>query len=152
MAGSDTFEQRLADLAEQVGEGTLRGSVDVDQVYAQYQHEGLDLRHPRGGQAKYLEQPLFDHHHDYVQALADNVLHGSLAAAMEDNVEDLSGRVFELAPIEFLDLRSSGHPMVTSNGGVVYDRAPVQARLTPAELKAKGKLRALGDSTWPVDG
>lgn len=149
--GSDTFEARLDELAEKVGEGRLTGSVEVDQVYAQYQHEGLDLRHPRGGQAKYLEQPLYENYGDYYRALADNVLEGSLAAAMEDNVEDLSGHVFDLAPVEFYDLRGSGHPTVSSDGEVVYDRPPIQARLTPAELRAKDRLRALGDSHWPVD-
>lgn len=151
MAGAEAFEAKLDELAGMVGDGTLRGAVEVDQVYAQYQHEGLDLRHPRGGQAKYLEQPLYAHHRDYVQALADNVLRGSLVAAMEDNMEDLAGEVYDLAPREFHDLRASGHPTVSSGGTIVYDRPPMVARLTVAQLKAKDQLRALGDSMWPVD-
>lgn len=58
-------------------EGTLRGSGRVDQtdrpdggadfeisfstVYAARQHEELDWKHPRGGQAKYLEEPFKRH-------------------------------------------------------------------------------------------
>jgi hypothetical protein len=56
-----------------IEEGTLRGSGDVEPpeitatgvtvtgffatVYAARQHEELDWEHPRGGQAKYLEEP-----------------------------------------------------------------------------------------------
>jgi hypothetical protein len=55
-----------------IEEGTLRGSGDVEverlgdvveatgyfaQVYAARQHEELDWAHPKGGQAKYLEEP-----------------------------------------------------------------------------------------------
>lgn len=55
-----------------VDEGTLRGSatikaVDDDAVsvgyytpYAAKQHEELGYRHPKGGKAKYLEEPLID--------------------------------------------------------------------------------------------
>lgn len=61
--------QRLAP----VEEGTLRGSGDVEvdasgstivatvafnAVYAARQHEETGWEHPKGGQAKYLEQPL----------------------------------------------------------------------------------------------
>lgn len=60
--------QRLAPIAE----GTLRGSgervthrtdsgaeivITFSTVYAARQHEELDWQHPRGGQAKYLEEP-----------------------------------------------------------------------------------------------
>lgn len=151
MAGADLFDKRMAELSERVGDERLRGHVEVDQVYAQYQHEGLDLRHPRGGQAKYLEQPLYDNHREYLQAIADNVLRGSIQVAMEDNMEDLAGHVYTHAPVEFHDLRSSAHPTVRRGATTTYDRPPMQARLTPTELRAKNKLRALGDSSWPED-
>lgn len=35
-----------------------QAAITFDGPYARYQHERLDLRHPTGGQAKYLEQPL----------------------------------------------------------------------------------------------
>lgn len=58
-----------------IDEGTLRGSgavtasdtgntdttsatVSFDGPYAATQHEELDYHHPRGGQAKYLEEPM----------------------------------------------------------------------------------------------
>lgn len=36
----------------------LEGVVAFDTPYAKRQHEELDWHHPRGGQAKYLEQPM----------------------------------------------------------------------------------------------
>jgi hypothetical protein len=70
-AGEDLLgkSQRLAP----VEEGTLRGSGELDvhetadgaeavvsfnTVYAARQHEETEWEHPKGGQAKYLEQPL----------------------------------------------------------------------------------------------
>lgn len=70
-AGEDLLgkAQRLAP----VREGTLRGSGELDvhetaggaeavvsfnTVYAARQHEETEWEHPKGGQAKYLEQPL----------------------------------------------------------------------------------------------
>lgn len=73
--------QRLAP----VEEGTLRASGDVDvddlgdtvvatvsfnTIYAARQHEELDWRHPKGGQAKYLEQPLRENASRYERAIA----------------------------------------------------------------------------------
>lgn len=146
MAGSESFDAALAKLAQAVGVGTVRGSVVVDQVYARYQHEGLDFAHPRGGQAKYLEQPLYANVPLYMQDIAARVLpDGDVVQAMADVTEDLSGEVFDRAPIEFLDLRASAHPVVTQGGAVKYDRPPMQARLTEVQLKAKHKLRAIGD-------
>lgn len=63
---------------------------------------------------------------------------------MKDVAEDLSGKVYDLAPHEFGDLRASGHPSVIDEGAVVYDRAPHVHRLSEEELKAKSHLRALG--------
>lgn len=112
--------------------------------YARYQHEGLDLKHPSGGEAKYLEGPLYQRHRDYLQRLADHTLTGDLTRAMVDNVEALSLQVYDLAPREFHDLRASGHPTVTDAGAVAYDRPPNVHRLTDVELRAKAELRALG--------
>ena len=36
----------------------IEGTVTYNTPYAARQHEELSYRHPRGGQAKYLEQPL----------------------------------------------------------------------------------------------
>jgi hypothetical protein len=142
MAGD--FAARMDELIEAVGDGALTGSVVVDQVYAKYQHERMDLRHPKGGQAKYLSGPLLENYRAYISRLAQNVLHGSLTGAMERNVEALSREVFDKAPRDFWDLRESAHPSVLNAGMPVYDRAPVVHRLTPGQLRVKDRLRAQG--------
>jgi hypothetical protein len=143
MAGSASFEAALERLADDVGRTPVRASVEVDQVYARYQHEGLDFRHPRGGQAKYLEQPFYANVPLYMQDIASRLLEGELTQAVADCMEDLSGEVFDHAPVEFSDLRMSGHPRVWRGGSLVYDRPPMVARLTEAQLRAKNKLRSL---------
>lgn len=130
-----TFGERLDELSELVGHGTLTGTVVVDQVYARYQHEDLTLRHPRGGQAKYLEGPLHERQADYWTHIAETLLVDGPIPAMIDNVEDLADAVETTAPVEFSNLRESGHPMVSSGGDTVYDRPPKQRRLTEQELK-----------------
>lgn len=140
------FTENISKLIESVGgEETLTGSVVVDQVYAKYQHERMDLRHPKGGQAKYLSSPLLERHREYVGRLADNVLHGSLALAMETVVEDMSKDVFDKAPRDFWDLRESAHPrVINGDAEIIYDRAPVVHRLSPGELKVKARLKSQG--------
>lgn len=139
MAG--TFGDRLADLADQVGHGTLIGRVEVDQVYAKIQHEDLSYHHPRGGGPLYLQQPLYDSSNTSLQRLADHALAGDLTRAMADGMEGLSDKVAEYAPVEFDNLRRSGHPTVTSDGAVVYDRPPQVPRLTEDELRAEDRHR-----------
>src|SRR5882762_5554805 len=48
-------------------ESSIVGSVVVDQVYAQNQHESVWFKHPRGGQAMYLHDPLFANSGSYMQ-------------------------------------------------------------------------------------
>jgi len=149
----------MTELMDRVGDGDLSGSVIVDQIYAQIQHENLAYDHENGGQAKYLEQPLFENRVEYFQNVADSVLDDGGEKGMVTSVEDLAGEggVMKYAPIQWGDLRRSGHPIVTSDGAVVYDRAPLARRLTPEELKAKSLLNPptgalLGYIWWHVEG
>jgi lipoate-protein ligase A len=43
----------------------VEGKVSFNEPYALDQHEDLQFNHPRGGQAKYLEQPLKENEQDY---------------------------------------------------------------------------------------
>lgn len=138
------FGARVDELIKQVGTGNLEGKVTVDQVYAQYQHEDLSLRHPGGGQAKYLEKPLMQDHPKYLQRIASEVLDRGPEPAMERAMEDLSQSVYDLAPIEFGDLKASGHPTVDDDGRTVYDRPPMMRRLTEEEIDIKRGLREIG--------
>jgi hypothetical protein len=139
-----TFAEGTNELLVLVGAGDLEGRIVVDQIYAQNQHESVWFKHPAGGKAKYLSEPLLSSAPRMLQHLANHVLHGSLVDAMADNMEHMSKEVYDNAPWEFADLRASGHPLVSENGSVVYDRPPAMHRLTPSELKAKDDLRALG--------
>lgn len=139
-----TFHARIDELMALVGDGELVGEVYVDQIYAHYQHEGLTFKHPQGGRAKFLGGPLMENMYSYVQDWADGLLRGQIRARMIKSMEDLSQKVYDNAPVEFNDLRASGHPVVHDDYQTIYDRAPFVHRLTEQELKAKGHLRALG--------
>jgi hypothetical protein len=138
---ASTFSTRIAELKRQVGAEKLIMSCTVDQVYAHAQHEHMEYRHPRGGQAKYLEQPLYDHYRDYLQAYAGKVLADGGQRSLADSADHLSDQVETHAPREFLDLMRSGHPVVTQGARTLHDRAPKVHRLTESELRAKSRLR-----------
>lgn len=132
----DTFRARVDELIEQVGTGHLVGKLEVDQIYAHYQHEDLTLKHPRGGSARYLSMPLFEHMDKYVSWLAESVLKpDGPKKGMEYAVESLSTQVETHAPVEYAHLRHSGHPSITDKGEVVYNRPSIVRRLTEEELK-----------------
>lgn len=136
------FAERIAELRRRTDLGsTLHGSVTVDQVYAHYQHEHLEFRHPRGGHAMFLSAPLYTHYREYIEAVARSWLDDGGKRAMERSMEHLSDQVEIEAPVEFWDLRRSGHPEVHVGQRLVYDRHPKQRRLTEPELRAKNRLR-----------
>ncbi|MGH3300574.1 MAG: hypothetical protein ACRDOK_02630 [Streptosporangiaceae bacterium] len=137
-----TLSTRLAELRQRTGwPEKLSGQVEVDQIYAHYQHEHLEFRHPRGGRALYLQAPLFENYRTYLQAVADGMLEDGGTEGMKRSMEHLSDRVELEAPREFLDLSRSGHPSVTQGLRTVYDRPPKQHRLSEWELKAKARIR-----------
>lgn len=61
-SGYTTFEQTADGYIGEIGFGT---------DYALAQHENLEYRHPRGGQAKYLEQPFKENLSRYVRHIKD---------------------------------------------------------------------------------
>ena len=135
-----TFSERIAALRHLTGDGArLTGVCTVDQRYAMYQHERVELHHPRGGGPFYLRKPLFDSYRDYLSDYARTVLHDGGQPAMKRSMNHLSDQVEITAPREWGDLRLSGHAKVTLGDRVVYDRAPKAARLTAQELKAKSR-------------
>lgn len=143
---ASTFFDRIDELSDAVGHGTLRGKVVVDQIYAHYQHEGTEFRHPEGGQAHYLRDPLFEKSDERYKLIAERAItpEGSeIRQAVIDATEALSDDVHTFAPHEFGDLRASGHPIVTDEGAVIHDRPPNVPRLGKDELKAKDEVRRL---------
>ena len=136
----ETFSARIAELRRMTGAPErLRGQVTVDQVYAHYQHEHLEFRHPRGGRALYLQAPFFDHYDDYLADYARTVLDNGGQEAMQHSMERLSDEVEIHAPREWGDLMHSGHPEVSQGLRAVYDRQPRVHRLAEGELRAKSR-------------
>lgn len=136
MPGS--FDERMTELEAMVGEGEITAAVDVDQVYARYQHEGLDFEHPRGGQAKYLEQPWEAAGTTFAERMARGLLvPDGLRSEARSFALDGAKMVREHAPVEFENLRRSGHATVTDDGHIVFDEPPEVPRLSEAELRAE---------------
>jgi hypothetical protein len=142
-----TATARLDELRARTGcqEGHLTGKVIVDQVYAHYQHEHLEFRHPRGGMARYLEAPLIEGAYGIFGRVAREYLDDGGHEAMKREMESLAedGGVATHAPVEFDDLRRSGHPQVWVGERLIFDRPPRQHRLTEEELRIKARLRKL---------
>jgi hypothetical protein len=76
--------QGKAQMLAPVDMGDLRGSaftevqgmeatVGFAEPYALKQHETIGYRHPRGGQAKYLEQPYKENLKKYVNSIGDAI-------------------------------------------------------------------------------
>ena len=49
------------------------GTVSFNKPYAMVQHEDMTFNHPRGGQAKYLEQPLNENRDRYKEFIKNKV-------------------------------------------------------------------------------
>lgn len=139
-----TFNERTRELADLIGSGKMVARVEVDQVYAKYQHERLDLKHPSGGKAMFLRDPLYSTAPDSLHHLASRLLLEGPLPGMQHAAEAVANGVREQAPIEFGDLKNSSHVTVEDSGVIVHDRPPVAGRLTPGELREKSKLRSLG--------
>jgi hypothetical protein len=137
-----TIHERLAELRHRTDLGErLHGQVVMDQVYAHYQHEHLEFRHPRGGGPLYLTRPLMEHYAGWLLSIARSWQDDGGKRAMQHAMEDLSDRAEIAAPWEFVDLARSGSPRVDVGQRTVYERPPKQHRLTERELKLKDRLR-----------
>lgn len=127
---------RTAMLMDNIGGGKLIGSIVLDQVYARYQHERLDLKHFHGGGPKYLTRALTEGAEPALASLARSVLRGDLSIVMSRQMENIARRIPALAPTEFGDLDKSAHVKVIDRGAIVYDR-PGKPRLSEAQIEAK---------------
>ena len=140
MAGD--FGERIDELSEIVGQNDCTGSLTRDQVYAHYIEVGINrfsggpLVFHRGGQALYQESSLYDFAGEYLQGIADQVLEEGPNAGMADAMERFDNHARDRCPRDVEILANSGHPTVTDDGAVVYDRAPIYPRLSEAELRA----------------
>lgn len=129
---ADTFNRKIDELARRVGPGYITAKCVVDQPYAQNQHQSVWFKHTNG-RAFYLGAPLLENSLDLVASIARSVLTPSgpmIRLRMIEIAEALARYVLENAPKETGQLSLSGHPSVTDNGVIIYDRPPI----TPREL------------------
>jgi len=66
------------DLGDLRGSGSVKienniASVGFEEPYAVKQHEHLEYEHPKGGQAKYLEQPFRENYDKYINQIAEEI-------------------------------------------------------------------------------
>lgn len=137
------FEERINELLERVGDGRLRGTVTIDQVYAAYQHFRADLSH-RVGKVRYLSDPLNAEYRSFFQRIADEVLEpGGPVHGMVSAVESLANSAATQTPVDLFNLARSQAITVRDKGAIVYHRDPRQGRLSEAELRAlhRGRRR-----------
>jgi hypothetical protein len=139
MAGATEFIARTDELMNRVGQGKIQASVLVDQVYAHFQHERTDLRHPRGGTAHYLRNPLFAGTPRWLRQVGAQMTHRNMVSIFVDIADDLSGGVAQEAPEFMGDLRNSGEPRVKEGGRFVW-RGTAMPRLSNAYADAKTAL------------
>lgn len=132
----------IQQLIDRTAGPNVEAKVVVDQIYAKFQHESLDLRHPRGGRAKFLEFPLFENRDAWIEEFAVGLLNARTSAANRWGGlgRKLVRRVAVEAPIEFGDLRQSGALTVKEGGSVIIDEPAIQRRLTEEEIDAKKML------------
>lgn len=137
MAG--TFQQRTAVLLRRVGEGKIEASVRVDQVYAQNQHQSAHFKHPNGGGAFYLANPLKENAATYLQWVARDMFNEPMRRIFKDVAIDLNIHVKNNAPQFMSELGWSGEPRVKESGKFVF-RGPHVKRLTKTQLRIKSRL------------
>lgn len=135
-------------LIEQTAGPKVTATCTVDQVYAEYQHEAFEFRHPRGGRAKYLEAPLYEEHGGWMEQVAIGLLttfeEKSTAHLWGDVMGDgMRDAVKHNAPDEFGDLRKSAAIKVKEGSKIIIDRPPEVRRLTDEELEQKDDLREM---------
>ncbi len=124
------FFARTEQLAQQVGSGTLRGEFAADKVYAVNMHEQgwrnfLGYQGPKeiqqyhqGGGPKFVESVWKEKWADWYQSMADQVLEGTVADAMEDAMKDFDEGLKTRAPVRDGELRASGTYTVYDGSGV----------------------------------
>lgn len=135
----------IRELMERTSGPPVKAIVTVDQVYAADQHETLYYRHPRGGQAKYLESPMFAGYAKWFQRFADRMLRrgGDVPRDWFNGPgASLQAVVPKFAPVEFGDLKRSAGLVVKVGSEVRFTQPPEQPRLTDWELEGKDHLRA----------
>jgi hypothetical protein len=127
----DNFSERIDHLIREVGTGYITAGCEVNQPYAQNQHQTDHFRHPHGGRSHFLGGPLMEHAYALVESLGRSVItpFGSrIFERMGEISEEMAGYVLKNAPKETGRLSLSGSPWVRANGIELYRRPPIAPR------------------------
>lgn len=124
------FGERIDSLIRSVGVGKITAKCEVNQPYAQNQHQNLSFHH-NDGRSHYLGGPLLENAYDLFAEIARGVITpfgSTLDQRMVNVAEQMARFVLENAPKDTGQLSLSGHPSVIDNGMVIYDRPPIAPR------------------------
>jgi hypothetical protein len=103
---SGSIARTLRKLAQQRPDVTVVVSYSAE--YAVHVHENLDMSHPNGGQAKFLEQPAREMRKELQQGLREDVKRGmSVEAALYKAGLKLQAASQKLVPVDTGILRAS---------------------------------------------
>lgn len=133
MPGASEFNRRILYLEQQVGDGDITAGCDVDQPYAQNQHENMSFDHSVG-RDHYLGGPLMENAFNILSGIAQSVITeggSQLRDEMNNVAERMSFWVETNAPRDpdVGDvLAKSGSPWVRDNGIEIYRRPPIAPR------------------------
>lgn len=140
------FHDKMQMLIDSTARGNITGEVVVDQVYAHYQEVNVTFRHPDGGQAYYMRDSLYEDLNGKMQKIADSVLDEEGThpeEGVKKVVDSVNDSIKEKAPLEFGDLRGSGHRIVTVGQETVYDVPALIGRQSAEELKQKKHIQEI---------
>jgi hypothetical protein len=132
-----SFVGRCQELRKRVGEGELKGVLNVNQIYAYCQHEHMWWKTKH----KYLTRALMEG--SYFGAIAATIYADGGRRAMIKAVDQLNNRMAANAPKRTGALAGSGGGKVYDNGALVSDKAPRVAR-KPGENKGVAPHRPGG--------
>jgi hypothetical protein len=136
-----TFIRRTEKLQERIGSGKVQAGVRVDQIYAQYQHERMDLKHYGIGGPKFLSTALMQNHVKWLEQIGRH-LYSPLGVNhwMERIAINMASESKRRTPMFLSDLRKSHEARVKEHGRFIYRDGTVRPRLHKSELRAKARL------------
>lgn len=135
------FDQRMQELMDHVGGGKVVARIRFDQPYAEEQHEDMTLRHPGGGQAKFLYNALQTEGRKFPARIAAELYDTLPRNTMLEVAREVGADAQRRAPVWTGDLRDSMAIDILDGGAYVFRQPPVRKRLTDKELEAKSKRR-----------
>lgn len=135
-----TFFRRIEKLDSRIGHGKITASVKVDQLYARYQHERMNLNHHGVGGPKFLTRALFENHDRWYTQIA-NHLYSPLGVNhwMVRISKNFKSETQKRTPVFLSHLKTSAEARVKEGGAFIY-RGPHTPRLSKRQVRAKAHL------------